>query len=145
MRKEVILAVIIGVILGGVILYGINLANTSSSKINQGNTETEKGTSKVTPSSSKKPDNLISILFPPNNSVVTEAQLTLKGTTKPNVNIAIISESDDILTTSDKSGNFSEAINLISGENIITITIVDDKQATSSSTITVIRTTTLPE
>lgn len=144
MRKEVILAVIIGIILGGIILYGINLANTSS-KINQANTETEKGSSKVTPSSSKKPDSLISILFPPNNSVVTEAQITLKGTTKPNSNIAIISESDDILTMSDKSGNFSEDINLISGENIITITIVDDKQATSSSTIIVIRTATLPE
>lgn len=144
MRKEVILAVIIGIILGGVILYGINLANTSS-KLNQGNTETEKGSSKVTPSPSKKPDSLISILFPPNNSVVTEAKLTLKGTTKPNSNVAIISESDDILTMSDKSGNFSGDINLISGENIITITIVGDKQATSSATITVIRTTTLPE
>lgn len=143
MRKEVILAVIIGIILGGVILYGINLANTSS-KLNQNNTET-KGSPKVTPSPSKKPDSLISILFPPNNSVVTEAKLTLKGTTKPNSNVAIISESDDILTMSDKSGNFSGDINLISGENIITIAIVDDKQATSSATITVIRTTTLPE
>ncbi|HAS68876.1 TPA: hypothetical protein DGD59_03435 [Candidatus Collierbacteria bacterium] len=144
MRKEVILAVIIGIILGGVILYGINLANTSS-KINQGDTETEKSSTKVTPSSSKKPDSLISILFPTNNSVVTENQLTIKGTTKPNSNIAIISESDDILTMSDKSGNFSEDINLIPGENTITITIVDEKQATSSSIITVIRTTTLPE
>ena len=30
MRKEVILAVITGIILGGIILYGLNLANNSA-------------------------------------------------------------------------------------------------------------------
>jgi hypothetical protein len=144
MRKEVILAVIIGVLLGGVILYGINLANNSS-KLNPDNNETEENNSKATPTPSKKLDNQVTIIIPQDNSVVTESSITLKGSAKANANIAIISESDDLIITADNNGNFSSDVNLISGENTIAVTAVDDKQATSSASITVIRTTTLPE
>lgn len=143
MRKEVILAVIIGILLGGVILYGINLANDSS-RLNQSGNDSENNT-QVTPSTTKKPDNQVSIIFPQDHAVITDAQLTLKGSTKANSNIAIVTESDDILTMSDNNGNFSSIINLISGENLITVTAVDEKLATSSSAIYVIRTATLPE
>lgn len=142
MRKEVILAVIIGVLLGGVILYGINLANNASKDTTS--EETIESTTKATPTPTKS-NNLISIAIPLDNSVVTESVVSLKGTTKPNLNIAIISENDDLLTTSDKTGSFSANINLINGENKITVTIVDEKQATSSSSITIIKVATLPE
>ncbi|HSV94674.1 MAG TPA: hypothetical protein VLH94_01685 [Spirochaetia bacterium] len=144
MRKEVILAVIIGVLLGGVILYGINLANTSS-KLNFSNRGNEENISKATPTPIKKSDNQVIIITPQENSVVTESQITLKGSAKPNSSIAIISESDDLIVQSDNDGNFSSEINLINGENAITVTAVDDQQATTSASITVIRTTTLPE
>ena len=142
MRKEVILAVIIGVLLGGVILYGINLANNSSKGSN--NEEAEETTTKATPTPSKT-NSQISIAIPLDNSVVTDSVVSLKGTAKPNSNIAIISESDDILTTSDNAGSFSANINLINGENTIKVIVVDEKQATSSSSITVIKVATLPE
>lgn len=143
MRKEVILAVIIGVLLGGVILYGINLANNSSSTDNE---EDElNGNSQISPSPTSGLENQINFISPLNNSVVTDAQITLKGTAKPNSNVAIITENDDILTVVNATGNFSSTINLTNGENIITVTTVDENQATSSSSITVIRTTTLPE
>lgn len=143
MRKEVILAVIIGVLLGGVILYGIYLANNSSKtgladQDSKDNTQ-ETSTTVITPA------NQISIIFPQDHSVVTESQLTLKGSTKPNSSLAIVTESDDIITTSDNSGNFSSLINLINGENMITVTVVDELLATTSATISIIRTTSLPE
>jgi hypothetical protein len=144
MRKEVILAVIIGVILGGVILYGINLAN-SSSNLNSDETNQDGNGNQNTPTATKKSENSVTVIFPQNNAVVTEAQLTLKGTAKANSNVAIITESDDILTVSDSAGNFSSPINLINGENMITVTAVDEKLATTSASISVIRTTTLPE
>lgn len=144
MRKEVILAVIIGIILGGVILYGINLANNSS-MINLNGEDTDNNGSKLSPTPTKKPDNQVSIIIPQANAVITESQITLKGSAKPNSNVAIITESDDIITTSDTSGNFSSVINIINGENTITVTAIDDKLATSSASITIIRTTTLPE
>lgn len=143
MRKEVILAVIIGVLLGGVILYGINLANNSS-RTNGDDSELN-GNSLILPSPTPNPENQISFISPLKNSVVTDAQVTLKGTAKPNSNVAIITESDDILTTVNATGNFSSIINLITGENIITVTTVDGNQATASASITIIRTLTLPE
>jgi hypothetical protein len=144
MRKEVILAVIIGVLLGGVILYGINLANNSAKSSQEDQKQSEQVKEK-TPNSPITATNKISIITPQDHSVVTESTITLKGSAKPNQNIAIVSESDDILTVSDEKGNFSSNINLISGENTITITVVDDKQATASSKISVIRTATIPE
>lgn len=145
MRKEVILAVIIGVLLGGVILYGINLAN-SSSKTNLDTTNTETSTNEeASPTPIKLQTNTLSIVIPQNNSVVTDPQVTLKGTATPNANLAIVTESDDIITTADSSGNYSSPINLISGENTITVTSVDSNLATSSASITVIRTASLPE
>lgn len=143
MRKEVILAVIIGVLLGGVILYGINLANNSS-KTDSVNSDFDEN-SQTSPSPTKNQENQIIFISPLNNSVVTEAQVTLKGTAKPNSNLAIVTENDDILTTTNGTGNFSSNINLILGENLITVTVVDENQATSSASIYVIRTTTLPE
>lgn len=144
MRKEVILAIIIGVLLGGIILFGINLANKAS-KLNSGGENVENTNENSSPSIVKKSPDLVSIIFPQANAVVTESVLTLKGSAKPNSTVAIISENDDILATIDSSGNFSSLINLISGENMITVTVVDENQATASSTITVIRTNTIPE
>jgi len=142
MRKEVILAVIIGIILGGVILYGINLAN-STSKPDTEDQNTENDT-QVNPTSPSNLQDQISITSPQKNAVVTEEKITLKGSTKPNLNIAIISENDDLLVISDENGGFSSEINLISGENLITVTAVNEKLATVSASITVIRTATLP-
>ena len=141
MRKEVILAVIIGIILGGVILYGINLANNSSSlKSTTDKTTTD---TEVSPTPAIK-TNDITFITPQDHAVVTDTQVNLKGTTKPNANIAIITESDDILTVADANGNFSSPINLIGGENTISVTSVDDKQASTSASISVIYTAALP-
>jgi len=144
MRKEVILAIIIGVVLGGIILYGINLANKSS-ETNTVTSGTEGLEIKASPSPTQKTDTQISIITPQDKAVVTESVLTLKGSAEPSSNIAIITESDDILISSDQNGNFSSDINLINGENLITVTMVDSTLATSSSSVTIIRTASLPE
>lgn len=143
MRKEVIFAVIIGIILGGVILYGINLANNSASPKDEASQNSNNSESKSPEKNNTTHQILIST--PQNNSVTTEESISLKGSAKPGANIAIISENDDILTATDSKSNFSSTISLISGENRITVTAVDDKQATVSASIYVIRTATLPE
>jgi len=143
MRKEIILAMIIGVLLGGVILYGINLANNSSTSNKSDNLQENEFQNNLSPT--PKENNKVSIIFPQNNSVVTEDKITLKGTAKPGSNIAIISENDDIITTTDASGNYNSIINLINGENQVNVTAIDEKLATSSASIIIIRTSSLPE
>jgi len=142
MRKEVVLAVIIGVILGGVILYGINLANQSASSNTPATKTADNETVAPTPSNS---GNSITFITPEDHAVITDNQISLKGTTEPNANLAIITESDDILATADANGNFSTPINLLSGANTISVTSVDANQATTSASITVIHTASLPQ
>lgn len=143
MRKEVILAVIIGVILGGVILYGINMANNAATPAQTDSQSTNTDASEST--DNPKELDSTSFIYPQDHAVITESKITLKGVTKPNSNIAIITESDDIITTSDSEGNYSSPINLISGENTISVTIVDSTLSTSSASITVIYTQSIPE
>ena len=142
MRKEVILAVITGIILGGIILYGLNLANNSTQPQSAEETSVEKTSPTAAPSIAFSG---LSIVTPQDHAVITEDTYTLKGTAKPNADIAIVTENDDILTVADTQGSFSAEINLISGENIITVTSADDRQSTSSASISVIHTTSLPE
>ena len=140
MRKEVFLAIIFGAILGGIILYGINLANKSVSTPpleNQPNLQTSPTTTitKIT----------LSIVNPTNHSVTIDKIISLTGRATPAANLAIISEVDDLIIETSPEGTFSAQINLIGGENSISVTELKSDQTTHTETITIIQTTSLPE
>lgn len=122
MRKEVSVAIIIGVVLGAIILYGITLANKSASSL----PKTQQIATTPIPTVEKEQAKSNSLTFNNlvNNQVVFEKQLTLTGKTTPNTTISIIWEEDEVITVSDESGSFSQKINLIPGENIIKIDIL---------------------
>jgi hypothetical protein len=144
MRKEVLFAVIFGIILGAIILYGIQLANNSLSKINTNNSGTQTGTGSPTPSVSIVKDSL-QIISPQDHAVITESTTTLRGTAKPASTVAVITESDDLIIETSPEGTFSAQINLIGGENTITATVLNPDKTTQYISITVIRTDNLPE
>jgi hypothetical protein len=137
MRKEIILAIVLGVILGVVIIFGINLANQSSS-----DTPTQPG-SQATPTTSLTPTPTpsLQIVAPNNNSVSFEDTVTLVGKAKPESWIAIIWEENENIIQSDQSGSFSQEISLIGGENIIQITATNGQDYQESTNITIIYTT----
>jgi hypothetical protein len=140
MRKEVILAIIIGIILGAIVLYGLKIANqTVVSQKPEATTITPTLTLTPTPT----PVDTITIDFPIDHSVSSTAAATLSGHTKPLVPIAIITETTDTITQSDNAGNFSLPITLVGGENVLTASIVLQDGSTSSKSITVIYTTTV--
>lgn len=124
MRKEVSIAIIIGIILGAIILYGINLANKTTEslpKVTPTPTATvpESTTSANTPSTPKATQPLINSHT--DNQVLFEKETTLAGKTTPSSQISIIWEDGENLTTTDSSGNYSQAITLIPGENNIQV------------------------
>ncbi|KKT71517.1 MAG: hypothetical protein UW68_C0063G0006 [Candidatus Collierbacteria bacterium GW2011_GWB1_44_6] len=141
MRKEVLFAIIFGIILGGVILFGIDLANKSVNKFPQDQTSQPESPSPTLTSTKT----ILEIITPQNHSVTTEKSINLHGKATPNSTIALISESEDLILDTSPEGTFSAQINLIAGENTITITnlLKDNKLETIS--ITVIQTNTLPE
>lgn len=140
MRKEVLYAIIFGIILGAIILFGVKLANNSVSSLTSENESIT--TDAPTPSPARKS---LEIISPQNHAVLTDKVITLLGRADPNTSLAITSESDDLLLESSPEGTFSAEINLIAGENTLTVTTLLKNNLTESQTITVIQTNTLPE
>ncbi len=140
MRKEVLLAIIVGIALGAVILFGVNLANKSVSSPTT--SQNKNSGTKPTPTVANKS---LTIVTPTNHSVTTQKQITITGRAHPSANLAIISELDDLLIEASPEGTFSAEINLEAGENVITVSEVQKDQTMISESITVIQTASLPE
>ena len=121
MRKEVIFAIILGLILGGIIIYGINLANDSVNHVDDNNSLITSPTTTPTPSPTLK------ITSPQNHQVFFEDTATIVGKTKPSAYISLISEENEIIIQADEQGNFSQEIDLIGGDNQISISAANDE------------------
>lgn len=141
MRKEVIFAILIGLILGFVILYGVQLANRSAQNAASISiTPTQSVSPSTTPSVTQAIPRL-TITQPTNHSVVNTATITIAGKSVPGSDIALLSEEDDTLTTADASGNFSGELKLAGGQNIIIITALSPDKTFDETTLTIIYTT----
>lgn len=137
MRKEVIFAIIIGLILGLVILYGVQLANRSANQAAATVTAPTPGeTLTPTPTVSA-----LSIISPNDHAVVNTATIKITGKTTPGATIAIYSSEDDALVTADKDGNFTSDLKLTGGENVIKFTSLKPDQTSESIQISIIYST----
>lgn len=137
MRKEVLLAIIIGVILGAVILYGLKIANESATPATPEETQTSQTITTPTPT----PTNTLTIDNPTDHFVSFEKNLTLTGRATPQTNLAITSEGADDIVTADDSGKFTSELSLVLGENPITISAFFPDGTQTVQTLNVIYTT----
>ncbi|SRR5258706_5067801 len=143
MRKEVLFAVIFGIILGAIILYGIQLANSSLSKLNNSPLISPEISGQSGTAASAKSS--LQIISPQDHAVLSDPTTTLKGTSHPGSTVAIVTETDDLIIEASSEGTFSAQINMVGGENKITVTELNQDKTTQSISITVIRTDNLPE
>lgn len=121
MRKEVLIAIFLGFIIGLAISYGIYTANQAlkKTKINQPSPSTS------LPSPLPSPTFSLIINEPENNIVLEENEATVSGQTEPEAIVAILAEDQEELLVADKQGFFSTRISLISGLNEIKIIAID--------------------
>jgi hypothetical protein len=132
MFKELILAIIIGAILG--------LGLTGGYMTMQHKNETPKKdqviveptliptTTDQQPSTSNKSEektDTIKITSPEDNALLTSDKTSISGTTSKNSNIVITTPSNSFIGKSDESGNFKIAVTLDSGLNTVKITSID--------------------
>lgn len=120
-RKEITLAVIIGLILALIIAGGVYRArsairNITPSKIVNNFTNNPQN-------SDKKEAALFLDIETPDNSVVNESKIQLVGKTLPGTFIAITSDKNDYLIVPNELGSFSQEITLIKGANTVTTTV----------------------
>jgi len=118
MKKEVVIAIIVGFVLGLAITFGIYTAQKAL-KNKQVPTESPSSQIDLTPSHS------ITITSPENEALVDNEEVTLTGTTTSLSSITIISQDSQIITTANEQGNFTATLELSGGANPINITSYD--------------------
>ncbi len=116
MRKEIILAIIIGLVFGLIITFGIYFANRSTSALNN------QDQAIITPTPSPTiQDNLLSLTSLSDGDIFSDSVATISGSIKDGVTLVIISENNELFITP-KNKRFSEEIMLVPGANLIQIT-----------------------
>ena len=140
MRKEILIAIIAGILFGLVVAFGIWRTNNA---LNGAQTERKLSTPQ-TQEKKQLPENgelLITIASPEENDIVWENPINISGITKPETLLIISAEDEDYILRSDKSGEFSQEIKLKAGVNQILISAQDSLQNVSGKDLTFVYST----
>lgn len=138
MRKEAIIAVVAGLIIGVIAAFGIWQVN--SQKAPQEVLTSTSPEQTPTPVLSTKTTG-INLTQPQTNSVLTSSPTTLTGITQPNTLIAISGEEEDYTIVSNVDGSFTQEVELVSGVNQIKLFAFDQSGQKQESEITVVYST----
>jgi len=115
MLKEFILAIIFGSLIG----FGASSAIVTINQKKPSNPSVSSPTSTPIPTTVSTP--ALTIDSPQNESLVSKANITLKGSTSPNSFVLVTTTEDSYQTTADSSGSFSLDLSLSLGANILKI------------------------
>lgn len=142
MRKEVLFAVISGVVFGLVIAFGIWKANSSMEKTSNITIDSIASNEGVDNPLNNSPDSLsITLAKPDDNVVVGDDVIEVSGLTKPDSWINITSEVVDYVIKSTSDGSFKQEVELESGVNQIALTVFDDDGNSATEDVIVVYST----
>jgi hypothetical protein len=137
MKKELFLAILIGLVVGLVIVFGVYRTRTVFTPKNDNPILTE------SPSPEASADILSNLVIhsPLNESIQNKEEVTIAGSTNNNEFVVIMINEEEFVTTSDESGNFSISAILEPGSNIIEINSITEDGKITTEELTVIYTT----
>ena len=141
MRKEVVIAIVLGFGLGLVITFGIWTANRAiQEEPAPAPTETEE----ISPTPAEEtptpvPTTLeLEILEPENNSISTKNEIELNGTSIPGAVVVVFYEEGEKIIQADQDGQFMTTIPLIGGANQIKVKTFDEMGNEAEETLEII-------
>ncbi len=138
MRKEVLIAIIIGFGLGLVITFGIWTANKALKERPPEEPPTEE-VEEVTPTPAPKMELIIT--SPENNTISEEEIIEITGKTDSKAIIAIVYPDGEKLLEADEDGTFATEISLTGGDNLIEISAFNDQGDEAREVLTVVYST----
>jgi hypothetical protein len=134
MKKEIIIAILIGLSLGLFITYGVYQAKTGiTNKVGQ-----DQKTLALTPVPDQEFSGELVLNSPEDEIIQTEATTSVSGTTLANSFVVVFVGNDETITSSDESGNFSVEVDLENGVNIISVIVLDENGRSISTKRTLI-------
>lgn len=135
MRKEVIIAIIIGFGLGLIITFGIWTANRALKEVPP--EEVAPPAEEITPI----PTFSLTIKEPEDNSISSEEEITISGVTAPEAVVVILYPEGEKILEADEDGNFETKIALVGGANEVEISAYDSEGNEASQTLTIVYST----
>ena len=139
MRKEVIIAICVGFVIGLIITFGIYTANRALKQKSQPIAELPK--TEIPVPSTAAPGLILEISEPENNLVVKKNKITVSGKTDPKITIAILAEEYEDILLSDEEGVFSSEVPLTGGANEIKVVAMNKNKEKEEKVITIVYTT----
>ncbi len=139
MRKEIIVAIAVGFIIGLIITFGIYTANRALKQKSQPTAELP--SVEEPPSPPPPPTPILEITEPGNNLVVKKNKVTVSGKADPKTTIAILAEDFEDLLVADEEGIFSLEVPLTGGANEIKVVAMNKSGEKEEKIITIVYTT----
>lgn len=123
MRKEVILAILVGLVMGLFITYGVYQARQNQEET----AAIDVAELEETPTPTKAADQSgkLTVYHPTDETVLTENSTTLSGQTVAEAHIVIYINETPIVTRADENGNFTQDLTLDDLSNVITVYSID--------------------
>lgn len=128
MKKEVILAIVAGVVAGLLLAFGVWRLTLTLKK-----DESPNSTTRIESSPTSKTDFSVVISKPSDMSVVTDELISISGLTKHDSIVVISTDEKDYQVKTQNDGSFESEVKFLGGLNVINITSFD-KQGTSTQT-----------
>jgi hypothetical protein len=120
MKKEMIIAIVIGFLLGLIITFGVYRLRVAKDR--KSNTLVPSPTTSVTPVA----DSQITIHSPEEGSIQQEKTATVTGSTIPDSYVVLFVNETEYIRQSDESGNFSFDVELADGSNLLAVQVLTD-------------------
>jgi hypothetical protein len=136
MKKEVLIAIAIGFVLGLIITVGIWTANrTLKNPRPSPEGQIEQPVTSPTPTSSELP---LTITSPEDNAIIDTEKIEISGKTAPDVTVLVLYEEGEKIIQADKEGEFSTEITLVGGGNEITVSAYDTEGNEDTQTLNLV-------
>jgi len=139
MRREVVIAIVLGFVFGLLITGGIWWITKSS----QTDVPSQSSDVSLTPSPTEflSKEIPLKINEPKNESIVEAASVKLKGETLPLAVVVIIYPEGESIVEADDKGDFESTVTLKGGANEIKVTVYDEKGNKREEIITLVYST----
>jgi len=139
MKKEILIAIIIGFVLGLVITFGIWTANKSLKEgTNTQLSQITENKTNITPSPQVEEKLPLTLISPENNALVNQEKLEIVGKTSPKAVVAIVYEEGEKIIEADEKGDFTMEITLVGGSNKINVSAFDSQGNEASKSLNLV-------
>ncbi len=140
MKKEILIAIVIGFALGLLITFGIWTANKALKTQSKAPTEEIKSEAVVEPTPIPAGFSL-SILSPEDEALIDTNRAEIKGSSVAAAIIVIVAEKEEKIIEADENGSFATEVSLVRGINEITVTAFNQEGEKTSQTLNVVYST----